>query len=126
MGCGGVGGGGDLGGRSMAQGRVAGLGLKVHYGSVWGWVQDAGGNVGLCMVKGSPSRRKLRGGKLGVSSYGGRVVLCSPWGIQPFLHLHLHLTHFLLSPSAPTLIIGTHKWLGTAQWALHSMVVEWR
>jgi hypothetical protein len=36
-------------------------------------------------------------------------VLCSPWGIQPFLHQHLLPTHFPPSPPAPTLT--DHQWV---------------
>jgi len=56
--------------------------------------------------------QKAKGWGVGNEQLWWRVVFCSPWGIQPFLHLHILPTHFLPSPTAPTLILGTHKWVG--------------
>jgi hypothetical protein len=50
------------------------------------------------------------GGELGVSWYGGRGWLCSPWDLHPFLHLHLLPTFSLSSPSTP-ILLGTHKFV---------------
>jgi len=36
-------------------------------------------------------------------------VMSSPWDLHPFLHLHLLPTLSLPSPSAPILLLGTHK-----------------
>ena len=43
-----------------------------HYGSVWGWICDAGGCVRSSALPGPPSHGNLSGGELGVSCLGGK------------------------------------------------------
>ena len=76
------------------------------------WVDPGCGlGMGGSVVSQAPCCCNLMGGELGVSWYGGRGLLCSPWDLHPFKFLHLHLlpTLSLPSPSAPILLQGTHK-----------------
>jgi len=75
----------------------------------FGWIQAAGWGWGVLWCYRAPCCCNLMGGELGVSWYGGRGLLCSPWDLHPFLHLHLLPTLSLSSPSAPMLLLGTHK-----------------
>src|SRR6202050_4845145 len=75
----------------------------------FGWIQATGWEWGVLWCHRAPCCCNIMGGELGGSWYGGRGGLCSPWDLHPFLHLHLLPTLFLSSPSAPMLLLGTHK-----------------
>ena len=65
--------------------------------------------MGVSVVSQGPIPRLPSGWELGVSWYGGRGLLCSPWDLHPFLYLHLFPTLSLPSPSALVILLETQK-----------------